>query len=307
MEHIDAVAGEVLQHVFSFEPSTKPFAYTGGDYYFFPTLLRVFQRSRANAFVEVFGGSCYSSLNVPRSKFKVIICNDADRLLIQLFQLIKDDPAGLAKRLALLPVSRELHAIARDVLEDPRVDTVTKTVMLFYIIRTSWSGSPSGGFRVSHTRSIARIYTRGVAAIADYAVKARDVVFECMDFEDILKRYDSPSTLFYLDPPYVSQGEKNRENLYRLGFTNSRLTQMANALKNVRGDWVLKIAEDNYKLIQSVLPEHDTEQVDMLNATPRSEGGHEKMRYIITYRIGARRDHGGDPAQASILDYLQEL
>jgi DNA adenine methylase len=300
MEHTNEVAGEVLQYVLSsFKPSVKLFNYPGGDYYFFPHLLKVFMRSRGTVFVEVFGGSCYSSLNVPRSKFKVIICNDADRLLIQLFRLVKDDPAGLAARLSMLPVSRELHDIAREVLEDPRVDTVTKAVMLFYTIRTSWSGSPSGGFRISKTRNDARIYARGVAGIAEYAKKARDVAFECMDFEKVLERYDSTSTLFYLDPPYVSQGEKSRETLYRMGFTEADLARVASALGNVRGDWVLKLAEDNYSLIRHLLPEHDAETVDAVRCVPRAEGERETIRYVIAYRVA-----GGDHNQASLLDYL---
>ena len=34
----------------------------------------------------------------------------------------------------------------------------------------------------------------------------RGVTIECLDYQECIRRYDSPGTLFYCDPPYLDAG-----------------------------------------------------------------------------------------------------
>ena len=43
--------------------------------------------------------------------------------------------------------------------------------------------------------------------------RLQGVQIECLPYEKILERYDRPTTLFYLDPPYYDR------KLYRFNFT----------------------------------------------------------------------------------------
>jgi DNA adenine methylase len=60
-------------------------------------------------------------------------------------------------------------------------------------------------------------------------------VVENMDFEDLLKKYDSPTTYFYMDPPYWKT-----ENYYsNHDFDVNDHLRLANTLKSLKGKWSL--------------------------------------------------------------------
>jgi DNA adenine methylase len=60
-------------------------------------------------------------------------------------------------------------------------------------------------------------------------------IIENMDFMDIFEKYDSPSTYFYLDPPYW-----NTENYYsNHSFTTEDHQRLANEAKHIKGKYSL--------------------------------------------------------------------
>jgi DNA adenine methylase len=61
------------------------------------------------------------------------------------------------------------------------------------------------------------------------------VQIECLPYQDILRRYDRPETLFYLDPPYFGL------KLYRYNFSENDFTELAQCLKKLRGKFVLSL------------------------------------------------------------------
>ncbi len=60
---------------------------------------------------------------------------------------------------------------------------------------------------------------------------------ECLPWQDVLTRYDSKETLFYLDPPY-----HGHENDYGKGvFAREDYAAMAGKLANLKGKFLLSI------------------------------------------------------------------
>lgn len=299
------IAEEVARYTEqAFEPSkrAKLVYYPGGDYYIFDELNKIFTQAppHVQAFVEVFGGSCHCALNVSRERFKLIVCNDIDSLLINLYRCVKEEPETLIKRLALIPYSREVFEIAKTIIEDPSADPLTKAVATFYLLRSSMNAlpAPEAQFRTqrnpisrpSHARYIPRV----IAAVKDYAKKFRDVVLENLDYRELIRKYDSPHTLFYLDPPYVPVGEKKRETYYRFSFSVHDLRAMASLLRTIKGVFVLKIAEDNYYLIKNILPQHETVALEKAVFMERAVGEERStIKYVIAHNVRqGKRDSG---------------
>ena len=56
---------------------------------------------------------------------------------------------------------------------------------------------------------------------------------ENLDFEDVIKKYDSPTTYFYNDPPYYIVGEGDYYSKHE--FTRNDHERLANVLKNIKG------------------------------------------------------------------------
>jgi len=287
---VDQIISDVADYVLSEygkEPEKKLLLYPGGDYRIFNELNRIFMAAKADVFVEVFAGSAWCSMNVSRSKFKVIVCNDIDEDLINFYKMVKERPYDLVKRLAILPYSRELYEIAIEALRDKSLDPLTRAALFFYVVRTSFFGMLGGGFRISKIRNEARTYTNAVALIPEFSKRFKDVTLECKDFREVIKSYDSEKTLFYLDPPYVGKG---REDYYRHGFTVADLKDLARLLKSVRGYWVLKIVRDNYELIENELPPHELEEIRTpLHMKKVIEEKRPEFKYLVAYNFKAPR------------------
>jgi DNA adenine methylase len=206
------------------------------------------------AFVEVFGGSGYMSQTVSRAVFGNIIYNDINDMLTTLFKYVKERPEQLAMILALLPYSRTYYHIVTDLLKTCReFGSLVAAALIFYAYNASFMGKVGKGFayNVDPTKNEAREFKTRVWAILEYADAWRDIVIENLDFRDVIRRYDSERTVFYLDPPYVGRSE----DYYGTPFTVSDLRDLAAMLTRIRGRFLLKLDYKTYELISDVLPD----------------------------------------------------
>jgi DNA adenine methylase len=61
------------------------------------------------------------------------------------------------------------------------------------------------------------------------------VQLECSSYDEIVRRFDRPTTLFYLDPPYWGR------KLYRHNFGEADFEKLAGQLENIRGKFILSL------------------------------------------------------------------
>ncbi len=67
--------------------------------------------------------------------------------------------------------------------------------------------------------------------------RLKNVQIENLDFGQLIRKYDRETTLFYIDPPYVST--EYYYNHYKTLFTKEDHIRLANLLKEIRGKFVL--------------------------------------------------------------------
>lgn len=63
------------------------------------------------------------------------------------------------------------------------------------------------------------------------------VVFESLDWADLIPRYDTPETLFYLDPPYFGGEDDYGKGM----FDPAQFARLAATLASIKGAFVLSI------------------------------------------------------------------
>jgi site-specific DNA-adenine methylase len=93
-------------------------------------------------------------------------------------------------------------------------------------------------------------------------------VVENMDFEELIKKYDSENTYFYLDPPYWKT-----ENYYsNHDFDRNDHERLANVLNNIKGKFSLSYYE--FELLNEWFPKNDYlwEQKEFVKAAAAKKG-----------------------------------
>ncbi len=257
----------------------------GGDFHIADLLLPRFEQLCPRpkcTFVEVFGGSGYVSQTVSRAVFGNIIYNDVNDMLTTLYRYVKEHPEQLAAVLALLPYSRSYYHIIMDLLKTCReFGSLVAAALIFYAYSTSFGGKVGKGFAysVDPTKNEARELKTRVWAILKYADAWRDVVIENLDFRDVIRRYDSERTVFYLDPPYPDRSD----DYYGTPFTVNDLRDLAAMLTQIRGRFLLKLDYKTYELISDVLTrdKYAVEVVERTRHMKKVKDG-QRDRWLLT-------------------------
>jgi DNA adenine methylase len=197
---------------------TTPIPYFGAKTRLADTIVSLLPRH--GHYVEPFGGSLAVLLAKPRSAAETV--NDADGALVAFWRMLRDEPAELARRVALTPLSRLEHAecggYTRVCVEGCTAlhgaaghskSCDLETARRVYVALTQgragrrhtgngWRTRISGGQQpISHMMDL--YYGR----LLDAAERIQGVAIENMHAVDLVERYDDPDVLLYVDPPYT--------------------------------------------------------------------------------------------------------
>ena len=161
---------------------------------------------RHQIYVEPFGGAAGVLLNKTPSPLEVY--NDLNSDLVNFFKVLRDKEkaAELIRRLKLTPYAREEFTQAS---MPPEGDDIERARAL--IVRAGMGIGPLGAISASpmgfaaetkKIKKIAKSFVNRVENTWKIAERFRSVVIEHRDALELIPRYDSPDTLWYLDPPY---------------------------------------------------------------------------------------------------------
>jgi len=192
-----------------------------------------------DCYVEPFAGVAGVLLNKDRSHIEIV--NDKNGDLVNLLTVLRDHRDGLAEWVEHSPYSRELHAEYREAIygdgKKPD-DPVEWAGMVYYLQYSSFGGKIDDAFMVpnyndndGNWRRRSKPYVDHTTDIPALSARLQGVVIEQLDYSDVFDRYDSPSTLFYCDPPYVEKG-----GYYPHGVDHAEFAEL---LKGTVGDWVV--------------------------------------------------------------------
>lgn len=177
-------------------------------------------------YIEVFGGAGWVLFS--RDKHAPMeVFNDVNGELINLYRIVKHHPEALQDELEWLLMSREqffdeLNRNTRGLTD------IQRAARFFCIIKESF-GADCRSFGVR---------PRDMQKTIDYLKEVSDrlnrVVIENQDFERLIKTYDRPDALFYLDPPYYEA-----EKYYPDRFNPEDHERLRDCLCNIKGKFLL--------------------------------------------------------------------
>ena len=209
------------------------FAYAGGQMNLLPLLNKLIPAHAT--YVEVFAGGATLFWNKQPSETEIL--NDIDSRLVNMLDMVRDDHVEFARQLALLPNSREIYNKFKVNIVTEK-DKMKRAVMYYYMLLNTWSGKSAGGTFVSKKRNTSKI-----DGLEWFSRRLRHVCIENIDCVKLIKKYDSPNTFYFLDPPYVEVGNV----LYEHHFHQKDHIRLAKALSKIEG--LFLITYNNHPLI----------------------------------------------------------
>lgn len=134
-------------------------------------------------------------------------------------------------------VSREEFERLKKSLPDTLTD-IQRAARFYYLQQLSFGGKIAGStFGYGRSRPPRLNLLRIEEYLSAAHLRLTRVYIECLSYADLIQRYDSPATFFYLDPPYW-----DCENYYGAGiFNKGDFSRLAQLLENIKGKFVLSL------------------------------------------------------------------
>ena len=187
-----------------------------------------------SVYVEPFCGG--ASLLFGKPKVNIEVINDLNKDLITLYRVAKTPQLReeLIERLNATLYSRAEHEKAVNIYKQGGFDEVT-TAWAFYVnSQMGFANQPNRGWGVSVVSNQALRWTNRLTRLKAQVDRLKEVYIEHKDALAIIKQWDSPSTLFYCDPPYVGTDQSHYK-----GYKAADLKALCDVLEKIQGSFIL--------------------------------------------------------------------
>lgn len=217
-------------------PTRPLMRYHGGKWKLAEWIMSFFPRHQI--YVEAFGGA--GSVLLRKSRSYQDVYNDLDGEIVSLFRVLRTRGEELVQALELTPFARA-EFVQSYVMADDELEQARRTIIRSFLGHGSNSHNRPTGFR-RHSRASGtspctdwRNYPDALRLVVE---RLRGVVIENRDALGLMVEQDSPSTLFYLDPPYVA-ATRDRGADYRHEMTDTDHRAMSETVRGLVGMVVL--------------------------------------------------------------------
>lgn len=110
-----------------------------------------------------------------------------------------------------------------------------------------------------------------------YKERLKNVIIENKDFELLIKTYDRPKAVFYIDPPYVaSERYYNKEYVT---FNKDDHIRLNTVLKAIKGRFILSYNDCDF--IRNLYKDYNIRNISRHNLLPITSGNREEFKEVI--------------------------
>lgn len=252
-----------------------PLAYIGGKNRLANRIIALLPEHQT--YVEPFAGGAQVFFHKEPSKVEVL--NDLDFEIVNFFRICQHHYQELVRYLNYCLISRRWYGLLT--AEEPASLTdIQRAGRFFYLQKNSFGGL-----------ILKQHYHYGVIQRPNYNSKRipeiiqaahqrlQGVQIESLPYEQILERYDRPTTLFYLDPPYWQR------RLYRFNFSDQNFVDLEHRLRNVKGRFILSL--DDHPEVRKIFGKWHLIETKLAYTAQRKTGERYSEVFIMNYVPGA--------------------
>jgi len=225
-----------------FEPMTPPISYYGGKQRMAKNIIPLIPQH--TVYVEPFCGGATILFKKPwpnvssTGHYREVI-NDLDSNLIHFFKTLRDNGEELCKFLELTPFSEQINKEYKS-KNFHKLGDLERAAAYWYNITSSFSYKRDSGFRKSFfSTNESMIYLRKVDRLCNYLERIRETTIMNSSALDVIKKWDSPQTFFYCDPPYPNTDQDG----YNHKYTVQDFQELVDTLESCQGSFLLSCYE----------------------------------------------------------------
>jgi len=195
-------------------------------------------------YVEAFAGGL--ALLGAKTRSKIEVVNDLNDDIVNLYRCAQYHLEALLKELEWLLCSRKN---IKEYMAQPGLTDLQKAARFLIRNRTSFGGSGTS-FAVAKRNGSTISRERLMELLRALSARLDQVSVEHSTYERMLKNYDAPSTMFFLDPPYVSAEIVNYD-----AWDDARMTDFAGRVNQLQADWIVTVNDS--PLTRQLFQEHE--------------------------------------------------
>ena len=184
-------------------------------------------------YVEPFaGGAALFFLKEPSD---VEVLNDINGELINLYRVVKHHLDEFVRQFKWALISRQLYSWLKKTPEETLTD-IQRAARFYYIQKMSFGGKVANQTFGTATTAAPRLNLLRIEEELSAAhLRLSRTYIEHLAWDECIRRYDRPHTLFYLDPPYWgTEG-------YGVDFGLEQYALMADLAKSIKGRMIVSV------------------------------------------------------------------
>jgi len=201
-------------------------SWIGGKNYLKKEIVKRFPE-KFGRYIEVFGGAAWV-LFYKDKHASMEVYNDYNSELVNLFRCVKHHRLELQRELSFMLNSREMFQDFVEQYNTRGMTDIQRAARFFMIVKTSYGSNHRSYGCIKKDIRVMREYLDRVEE------RLASVIIENKDFEDLIRVYDKPDALIYLDPPYYGS-----ERYYQARFSQEDHARLREVLDNIKGKFLL--------------------------------------------------------------------
>ena len=246
-----------------------PLSYIGGKNRLAKRIIEIFPEHQT--YVEAFAGGAQVFFRKAPSKVEVL--NDLDGEIVNFYRVCQQHYEELLRYFKYAVVSRTWFDLIKR-SEPSTLTDIQRAARYLYLLRNCFASLVRNP--VYH-RNVVQPPSFNLTSLPELIENAHKrlerVQLECASYGEVLDRFDRPTTLFYLDPPYWGR------KLYRHNFSEDDFATLAEKLRTIRGKFILSL--NDVPEVRALFDGFWIESVD-LHYTAQQAAGRRYKEVLIT-------------------------
>jgi DNA adenine methylase len=254
------------------EMINSPFKWVGGKSRLRKQIITLLPKH--TCYVEPFSGAAWVLFGKPPSDVEIL--NDIDQEVVTFFRVVKEKRDELIASFEWELVSRaEFQRLAS--LDSAQLTDVQRAHRFYYLIMAGWGGElkyPRFQTSISdggHGNRLIGALETLKERIAPVHQRLKTVIIENLRWQDCVERYDRPTAVMYIDPPYPDNGVNYAYNMR--GWDEHQ--ELADRLHKTDCKWIL--SSYDIPKIRELYPENYVVEVQSASGMKTKKNGSERV------------------------------